>query len=98
MLDINVNDMLVFEDEYGNIYRDHIDAINKYPVNMGVSEYCHCTYTEIACNNFVLKLDDLDFIFDIHMDCAVIDTHKYKLKQIWTRTDEDLWHLQESLE
>lgn len=77
MIDINMYDMLVFEDENGNIYQDCVCEISK---NVQYGKHIKCNYTDIYfnTNGYIERI-------------TVGSNLNYKLKEIWTRVDEDTY-------
>jgi len=78
MEQINVYDMLVFEDESGSIYQDCVCAIGRVA---GRVETIECNQIKIVLN----KDGEIDFIEDR------FKRRNHHLKEIWTRTDEDTY-------
>lgn len=92
MLEFNVYDMLVFEDEDGSIYQDCVCSIERNAVFAACDENEEDEYfTDIVCNNFTISLDSLGSIYSIETNSDGISVQKYKLKEIWTRVNEDTY-------
>lgn len=93
MNQINVYDMLVFEDEASSIYQDCVCSITNDPVYIAtnedeIDEYFHT----VICNNTTVHLDsDYQILNIVWNDINSYNTHTLKLKEIWTRTDEDTY-------
>ena len=92
-MEINVYDVLVFEDEHGNIYQDCVCSKELSATYVACNENEEDEYfTQIECNNFLVNLDTNGVIFNIttskDYECSY-GNKSYKLKEIWTRTDED---------
>lgn len=83
---INVSDMLVFEAENGSIYQDCVDSIN----NCDVKKY---NRSVVFTNCFRLVVDvSTNSVIDIYGNGDYEDVAStLKLKEIWTRTDEDTY-------
>lgn len=93
-MEFNVYDMLVFEDEDENIYQDCVCEISDGTVYIASSEDEYNKIIEyskiIECNDFALYFDCNGTLCNIDTN-RFADEHKYKLKEIWTRVDEDTY-------
>lgn len=85
-MEINVYDMLVFEDEDGNIYQDCVCCLAK-------QGQLYTNYPSVVCNDFCFGVKDkeeitgIESIKNYHFNYG----HTYKLKEIWTRVDKDTY-------
>lgn len=83
-MNINVYDMLVFEDENGSIYQDCVYAID----NEVLKQYDRIV---IRANRFYIIIEDDEVFTIVDTNKYFNNTDAYYLKEIWTRTDENTY-------
>ena len=89
---IDVDDILVFENEAGDVYKEFVCEIER----SGIAAYDDGEedeyFTDIRCANFNVGLDSLNEVD--YVECLLYEGgehHEYSIKEIWKRTDDDTY-------